>query len=687
MSRLKYINSKLPVLWHGGDYNPEQWAPQVWTEDARLMEEAAFRVATLGVFSWAKLEPREGQFEFGWLDEVIERLAERDRYFILATPSAAPPAWMARAYPEILRTGPDRVRRLHGNRVNYSLCSPIYREKTRDMARRLAERYGGHPRLLAWHVSNEYGGEDYSPETIAAFRLWLREKYGTLEALNAAYWAAFWSHTYSDWEEIDAPGEPYGETAVHGLTVDWKRFTTDATVEFMLNEMAPLRELSPEVPVTTNFMGTFPGLDYRKLASHLDFISWDSYPAFVGPLDETETWVAAAFKHDLTRGMATEGRWMLMECSPSSSNWYPSMELKRPGMHRFEALQAVAHGADGVQYFQWRQSRGGQEQYHGAVVSHGTGSSGRVFREVQAVGRELDGLAALTGSRFQAEVAVVFDWPCMWALDAASGPVQRPKGYERTCIEHYRAFWEAGIPVDVIGMEDALEGYRLVVAPMAYSLVPGFAERVERFVTRGGTFLTTYLSGWTDENSLVFEEGYLGPLRRVLGIESEELDALPPNRRNRIEFTLPGISGSFEARDFCEIVKPTTARVVGAFGEDFFAGGAAVTVNELGTGRAYYVAARGERASIQGLLREIASEAGLEPLVKGLPEGVTATCRRGEKGSWLFLMNATSQWQAIQSDGWGEVALAPWDVRVLPLNARQGPESSAQESEKVAPAP
>lgn len=264
------LNPRLPAIWHGGDYNPEQWPEEVWDEDTRLMQTAHFRVATLGVFSWAKLEPSEGKYEFGWLDDVTERLSAADRYFILATPSAAAPAWMSHRYPETLRTGPDRIRRLHGNRVNYNLGSSLYREKVRSVARKLAERYGDHPRLLAWHVSNEYGGADYSAETLNQFRKWLRNRYGTLDALNAAYWTTFWSHSYSDWDEIDAPGAPYGESSIHGLTVDWQRFVTDQTVEFMLNETAILRELSPHVPVTTNFMGTYPGLNYRRFGPHLD---------------------------------------------------------------------------------------------------------------------------------------------------------------------------------------------------------------------------------------------------------------------------------------------------------------------------------------------------------------------------------------------------------------------------------
>lgn len=660
MTDRNLLNSRLPTLWHGGDYNPEQWPRAVWDEDVRLMGESRFRVATLGVFSWAKLEPEEGRFDFEWLDEIIDRLDRADRYFILATPSAAQPGWMSRKYPEVLRAGPDRVRRLHGNRVNYNYSSPIYRERSRDMARRLAERYGDHPRLLAWHLSNEYSGADYGAESIAAFRLWLRERYGSLDALNAAYWATFWSHTYSDWEELDAPGMPHGETAVPALTVDWWRFVTDQTVSFMQNEGAPLRELSPHVPHTTNMMSTYPGLDYRKFAPHLDFASWDSYPAFDGPFEATPTWVGTAFKHDLVRCLNADRKFMLMEISPSSSNWYSSMAIKAPGIHRFEALQAIAHGADGVQYFQWRASRGSQEQFHGAVVGHAGGAEARVFRDVKRVGEDLDSFAEVAGSRVRAEVAILYDWEARWALDAACGPVLREKGYEATAIAHYRPFWESGISVDVIGMDDALDGYRVVVAPMAYSLRPGFAERVRAFVERGGTFVTTYLSGWTDASSLVFEGGFLGPLKETLGIWSEELDALSPEEHRTVHFD----GTAYAAHDLCELIHTTTAETLATYASGFYAGRPALTLNRLGSGRAYYVASRNEGSFTAALIGRITRESGVVSYGEDLPAGVTVQYRRGEGREWTFFLNATPEPKAVSSAAWGEIALAPWDVQV-----------------------
>jgi len=676
MSESRFLNPKFPALWHGGDYNADQWPSEVWAEDARLMREARFHVATIGIFSWARLEPAPGQYEFDWLDEVIARLTDENRWFILSTPSAAPPAWMGKRFPETLRTGEDRVQRLHGNRVNYNLASPFYRDKCRAMARQLAARYAHHPRLLAWHLSNEYNGADYGPDSVTAFRRWLRHKYDRdISNLNRAYWTAFWSHTYQSWDEIDPPGGPHGEVSIQGLTVDWMRFVTDQTIEFMENEAIPLRAANGAIPITTNLMGTYPGLDYRKFAEHLDFISWDSYPGNQDPLTTPGPWIATAFKHDLMRSLKPDKPWLLMECSPSSGNWFAHMSLKRPGMHRFEAMQALAHGADGVQYFQWRQSRGGQEQFHGAVVGHNGTTETRVFTDVQNVGLELESLRALTGSLVEARVAVIFDWEAMWAIDAASGPVRGNKGYEKTCIEHYRAFWQAGISVDIVGLDDSLERYDLVVAPMAYSLRPGFGERLEAFVQRGGTFVTTYLSGWVDESSLVYEGGFLAPLKKVLGIRSEELDVLVPGQTNRVEMAENelGLVGSFEVADFCELIHCDNAKVIGTYGQEFYAGRPALTVNQFGKGLAYYVASRNESAFNDAFLRALARQAGINPVTDAtLPNGVTAQARTNGKTEFVFMLNANSHPVSVPLANGSQIDLAPWGATITPPVVAEG---------------
>ena len=629
------------MLWHGGDYSPEQWAPETWDEDVRLMREARFRVATLGVFSWAALEPAEGRFEFGWLDGVIERLAAADRFFILATPSAAPPAWMARAYPEILRTGPDRVRRLHGNRVNYSLGSPLYRERTRDVARRLAERYGDHPRLLAWHVSNEYGGADYGPDSLAAFRLWLRDRYGSLDALNAAYWTAFWSHAYADWEEIDAPGAPHGETAVPGLTVDWQRFVTAQTVDFMLNEAAPLREISPDVPLTTNFMGTYPGLDYRKFAPHLDFACWDSYPAFGAPLQDTAAWVDAAFKHDLTRGLDPNGRWMLMECSPSSSNWYPTMTLKRPGCTGSRPCRRSPTGrtgcstSSGASRAEARSSTTGRSSITarrrtGACSGRSARSewNWRGWRASPEPGSRPRSRSSTTGRRAGRSTPPADRSRARKATSAPRSPTTGPSGRRASP-------WTSSAPTRTC-RPTASSSRRWRTAcrrgsPRAWPGTSRGAGRSSRPTSRAGR--TRAASSSRRVSS--------GRCAGCWGLWSEELDALGEGAANAVRVAGLGMDGSYAAGTFCELVHLTTATALGVYEGDFYAGRPALTVNRHGQGRAYYVASRNEAAFTDAFLRAVAHEAGVQPLVEDLPPGVTAQRRVGETEEHVFLMNAT----------------------------------------------
>jgi beta-galactosidase len=650
------INPKFPHFIHGGDYSPEQWPADVWDEDMRLMGLAGCNTMTVGIFSWTKLEPAEGRYTFDWLDRIMDKLAAQNRFAILATPSAAQPAWMSRAYPEILRTHIDRRAPLHGFRVNYCLSSPVYRAKCAEMATRLADRYKDHPALLIWHASNEYHGYCYCELCKAAFREWLKKKYTTLDRLNDAWWTAFWSHTYTDWDQIDAPGwwtgeRGLGEISIHGLTLDWRRFMTDQTIDFMLNEMRPLRQLTPGVPVTTNMMGTYVDLDCWKMAPHMDLVAWDSYPLFHDRANMLEQAVSTSFQHDLNRSLKGGKPFLLMESTPSVANWWPVGKLKRPGVHRMASLQAVAHGADSVQYFQWRQSRGCGEKFHGSVVEVSGQEKTRAFADVADVGHLLAQLDPVIGTVTPEQVAVIYDWEVRWAIDGNGSPRHQRRDYELTCNQHYQPFWQSGIPVAVVDSTHEFSGFKLVVAPMLYLLRPGVAERLTAFVKAGGTLVVTYWSGISDENDLLLEGGRPGGLRSVLGVWVEATDGLYDDESNSVvpaAGALPGLTGPYKAELFCDMVHAEGAEVVATYGKDFYAGQPVLTVNRFGKGSAWYIGARTEPAFLKDFYAGLISKLGLRRVLDAdLPDGVTAQLRTDGTTDFLFLINFTPSEQTV----------------------------------------
>jgi beta-galactosidase len=671
------------TIWHGADYNPEQWleTPEILREDLRLMELAGMSSATVGIFSWAMLEPREGEFNFAWLDEVFENLARNGQKIVLATPSGAKPHWMANKYPEIRRVAPNGIRNSQQGRHNHCFTSPVYREKTALIDGELARRYGAHPSLLAWHISNEFSGECSCDLCFNAFRGWLKKRYDNdLDALNRLYWSRFWSHSYSTWEEIDFIDAP-----VHGLSLDWRRFVTDQTVSFMKNEIDAIRVHS-QIPATTNMMGSFTQVNYEKFAPHLDFISWDSYPQWGGGEmggDETSVAIGVAFEHDYFRSLKKSPFW-LMECTPSQTNWRPISRLKAPGLHRLSALQTLAHGGDAVMYFQWRQSRGSSEKFHGAVVSHEGSENNRVFKEVAALGHELKQLAPLADSRAEASVALIYDVENLWAIWGEQGPRNEGKNPVETLRSFYEPFWKRGISVDIIASTADLSSYKLVLAPMLYLLRPGVAEKLTDFVRGGGTLVTTYMTGYADENDLCFLGGFPGPLREVLGLWVEETDTLHPHQRNKVIVNASelGFSGHFEAVDYCDLIHPETARVLGTYERDFYAGRAALTVNDFGEGQAYYVASRNESAFQFGLLESLIDQLDLDVALQGEFEaGVNTQRRVGGGFEWIFVLNfdgdprtftpAEDGFERLEGENWLAIdggerqRLAPYDVAIL----------------------
>ncbi len=681
MSKFPPLSAGVNTLLHGADYNPEQWenSPGIIDDDVVMMQQAHCNVMSVGIFSWAKLEPEEGRYDFGWLDNVLEKLHQKSIRVFLATPSGARPAWMSQKYPEVLRTGRDRVPALHGGRHNHCMTSPVYRQKVQAMNVQLATRYAHHPAVIGWHISNEYGGECHCDFCQQAFRGWLQRRYGTLEQLNHAWWSDFWSHTYTDWSQIVSPS-PQGESSIHGLNLDWRRFMTDQVTDFCAEEIKPLKAANPSLPATTNFMEYFYDYDYWKLSQPLDFISWDSYPTWHNEKDETTLACYTAMYHDLMRTLKQGKPFVLMESTPGATNWQPTSKLKKPGMHILSSLQAVAHGADAVQYFQWRKSRGSVEKFHGAVVDHVGHLDTRIGREVTELGRMLAAMTPVQGTRVDAKVAIIFDWESRWAMDNAQGPRNIGLHYERTVTEHYRTLWEQGVAVDVINADADLSGYTLVIAPMLYMVRDGFATRVEQLLHRGGQFVASYWTGVVNESDLCHLGGFPGPLRPLLGIWSEEIDSLTDEESNGVRALAGnelGLQGTYQARELCEHIHLEGATALAVYESDFYAGKPAVTVNRVGEGQAWYIASRNDRAFHRDFYGALITRLALpRALAVDFPPGVTAHRRTDGEHSFVFLQNYTAQTHAVTLpahisdliDGaplTGTLSIPPWGCRVL----------------------
>ncbi len=658
---MKPLFPQIKGLVHGGDYNPEQWLdrPDILAEDIRLMREAGMNSATLGMFAWSVLEPREGEFNFGWLVEIVDNLYKNGIYTVMGTPTGARPAWLDAAYPEAMRVAPSGMRNHHGVRHNHCMTSPKYREKVEILIRKLAEALGNHPGVILWHISNELGGECWCDLCRAKFTEYLRQRYDNdIEKLNHAWWTAFWSHRYNGFDQIEPPW-PNGETSVHGLTLDWKRFTTHSMRDYTRFERDLLRGLTPGIPITTNFMRLYPVLDYHAMADDIDVISWDAYLPW-GTDAETpyETAMHAAFDHAMMRGLKPGKPFMLMESTPSHVNWHPFNKLKRPGIHRLSSLHAVAMGSDTVQYFQWRKGRGSAEQYHGAVIDHLGTSDTRTFKEVAEVGSLLCRLAEISGSLPHAETALLFDWDNRWAIQDMNALSRERKQYDETCRAQYEIFHRHGIDMDVISPLADFSAYKVIVAPMLYMLKPGVAQRLRQFVEAGGQLVATYLTGYVNESTLCYLGGFPGDgLRALFGLYTEEIDTLYPTDRNAT--LLFGAEKPYAITDFCEVVKPEGCEVLGRYRDDFYAGTPVVTRNACGQGHAWYVAARVSDEGMEQIYRGVWEAAGITPAA--LPEGIEMAVREADGVRYAFYFNwrDAPQQVSIQAGGYDLIAGGP----------------------------
>lgn len=628
-------SKKTPFVLYGGDYNPEQWDDATIEQDMQLFKRAGINLVTLPVFAWAKIEPREGEYHFEWLDKILKKLWENKIYVIMATPTTAQPAWLSKNYPEVLPVDIAGRKRTHGMRVFFCVNSEKYRERAAAIATEMAKRYHTYPGLVGWHVANEYGTYCYCENCQKQFRIWLEKRYGTIEHLNDKWNTAFWGRVVYDFDEIMLPTELNDDYRFNpAIQLDYMRFVTDSTLECYLNEADILKKYTPDLPVFSNISGFIKKLNQFKMVEHMDSAAWDNYP---GPRDERSL---PALKHDIMRALKDGESYIIAEQSPNQQNWQPYNKLKRPGEVRTIAYQGLARGADACLFFQMRQSVGGQEKFHGAVISHAGTDDTRIYREIAELGQELQKLGdTFLEGKIDAKAAFLFDWDSWWALELTSGPT-KDMDYLAQVHKYYKAFYEKNIPVDIIKVTADLSKYKIVVAPLLYMMKPGVAEKIQQFTAEGGTFLATYMTGVADENDRCIFGAAPGELSETLGLWVEETDAMFPDEQNSILVNVNSLplQEKYTSGFLCDVIRPTTAKTLAVYGHDFYKGVACVTVNEVGKGKAYYLGCEPDDAFLSDFVGCICEEQGLAPLFETGGE-IELSTRTGKDGDVTFAIN------------------------------------------------
>jgi beta-galactosidase len=624
-----------PHMIYGGDYNPDQWPEAIWEEDVRLMQEAGINLVSLGIFSWSKLEPQPGVYDFDWLDRIIELLYAHGMSIDLATPTASPPPWLVQLDPDMLPVTADGVKLGVGSRRHICPHNAAYREHAARIATQLARRYHDHPALALWHIDNEYAchvSECFCETSAQAFRLWLRMRYGTLAALNAAWGTTFWSQQYGDWQEIQPPRHaPAFINPAQAL--DWQRFCSDSWLACFEDQRAILREITPGVPLTTNFMGFHKPLNYWTWAAREDIVSNDAYPDTSDP----KWMIESAMVCDLIRSLGEGRPWLLMEQAATHVNWRVRNATKRPGIMRLGSYQAIARGANGIMFFQWRASQFGAEKFHSAMLPH-AGTETRVWREVKALGAELKQLDDLLTSEFHADVAILFDWESWWALEQDGKPLNDLR-LMPLITSYYAALYRQGVTIDFIHPDADLSRYRLVIAPHLYLLNNRAVQNITQYVAGGGVLLMSFFSGIVDERDHVRLGGYPAPFRESLGMHVEEFAPYSAAQTNEVQ-TSDG--QRFDCTQWSDVIQLHGAESLANYLHDYYAETPAVTRHPFGHGLGFYLGTQLDEAGLSWLLDRIMTEAKVN-VSPAMSDGVELIRRSDETHAWLFALNYSDQ--------------------------------------------
>jgi len=627
---------------YGGDYNPEQWPRHVWQQDVQLMREAGVNLVTVGIFSWAYLEPAEGAFDFGWLTDVLDLMGEAGIGVDLATPTAAPPPWLTTRYPDVLPVDERGSRYSHGSRQHFCICHPTYQRLADRIVQRLTEELGGHPAVRMWHVHNEYACHVpycYCDHHARSFRSWLERRYGSVGSLNDAWGTAFWSQRYSDFAEV-VPPRRTAALANPGQLLDYKRFTSEIFLDELRMEKERLKAARPDIPVTTNFMGFHKPLDYFSWARELDVVSTDNYPDPADP----DSPALSAMHYDMIRSLNKTVPWIVMEQTTSRVNWRVRNVPKVPGQMRALSYQAVGRGASGVLFFQWRASRAGAEKFHSAMVSH-SGQASPVWREVATLGQELGRTEPFHETAVSARAGMIFSWPNWWAVESLASPA-----HDFSLLDHlawmYRPLYRRWVTLDFCHPGESLDGYGALVVPSLYLVTEAEASNLVGYVERGGTVVMSYWSGIVDDHDRVYLGPYGGPLRPLMGCDV--LEAAPLASDNVVEVEWAD-GGRTTANYWVDRAVPRDGEVLATIVSGPWAGTPAVVRTRCGEGTAYYLGTRLDADGLQRVYDQIPSLRG--ELADGdvdLPDGVERVTRRGLGRDYEFLINHSDGERKVQ---------------------------------------
>lgn len=639
-----------PHMIHGGDYNPEQWreTPEIWDEDMKLMKEANFNELTMGIFSWAEVEPREDVFDFSVLDTMMDKIYKNGGRVILATPSAARPQWLAKKYPDVLRVNEKGEREHFRARHNFCASSENYLKRVKIINEKLSQRYGSHPALLAWHLSNEYGsgpmdGFCHCEKCAAKFRLWLKNKYRCIGNLNHTWWTRFWSHRFDSFDDVEPPYTEIGNQSFYGLRLDWKRFLSDNILDFMKEEIKAVRKYSDK-PVTTNGMHIYPGVNYRDFAKELDFFSQDMYPEW--ERGTTKAAMSHALVCDYSRGLKQGDNFIVMESAPGSvCSGVCHRKIKSSKQQILEAVKSISHGADSTMYFQWRKGRGACEKFHGAVVDHYGKSDTRIFKTVSKIGEILKKLDSVVGSKVKSDVAIAFETPVWWALGQFS---KWDNGYYGNLEAFYNAFYKRNIQTDIIGYDDDFSSYKVLVIPSAYLMSEKLADKIKAYVKSGGILIATYLTAVCDENDLCTLGGVPGfGLDELFGIRCEEVDSYR-NPLNIYKNYVLYNGKKYELSGNAEVLVNLGASSIASYTDLFYKDTPALCKNEYGNGTAYYMAFENNGSFQDVFIADIIDKYRLKPVIDAqYDEGICIRERFNNDTSFYFVTNETDSEKVI----------------------------------------